>query len=99
MSNFATIKSYLPMAIKNKFAITGIIFIIWICFFDTNKITTQVKMNRNLEEMKAKQAFYKEQIAKVDAELEMFKDPEQLERFAREEYLLKKANEDIIVIE
>lgn len=89
----------IPVAFKNKYVLTAFFFVIWILFFDTNKITSQVQMRKNLSEMKQKQEFYRKEIRKVNEDLKLFQNPDELEKYARENYLLKKDDEDIIVIE
>jgi cell division protein FtsB len=45
------------------------------------------------------QEFLKEEIAKDKKIIEQLSDPKELEKFARENYYLKKKNEEIYLIE
>ncbi len=89
----------IPVAFKNKYVLTAFFFVIWILFFDTSKVTSQIQMRRNLAEMKQKQDFYRKEIKKVHEDLELFQNPDELEKFARENYFLKKDEEEIIILE
>ena len=91
---------YIPNWLKNKYAISIYVFLIWIMFFDTNTILSQIKMKRQIANMKAKQSYYQEQIKVVDKDLEGLQkeNTASLEKFARENYYMKKNNEDVFVI-
>lgn len=87
------------LIIKNKFTIASLAFVVWMLFFDQNDLSSQmhyVKQRKNLE---AEKEFYEKEISKVERSLdELSSDPKELEKFAREKYLMKKDNEDIYVI-
>ena len=72
---------------------------IWIVFFDQNNWIEQFKSMRNLGKMQDDIEYYTEKI-KADSikTHELFSDNENLEKFAREEYLMKRDNEDVFVI-
>ncbi|MDA3953265.1 MAG: septum formation inhibitor [Bacteroidales bacterium] len=91
-------KKILPFA-KNKFILSILIFIIWISFFDHNNLIDRVKDLRHLRQLEKDKAYYIERIDKDSKRLEQLKtNNKNLEKFAREQYLMKKDNEDIFVI-
>jgi cell division protein FtsB len=91
-------KSFLAR-LKNRFAITGIIFIIWLLFFDRNDLISQYKISRELTKLEEEKKFFLEEIKKDQEKLsELRTNYKTLEKFAREKYLMKKDNEDIFVI-
>lgn len=89
----------LPSFLKNKYVLTVLAFFIWLLFFDNNDLLRQYERHQRLEKLKEQRGFYKERIGQTRAELKaLTSDTNELVRFARERYLMKKANEDIYVI-
>jgi len=85
--------------IKNKFFLIAIAFLVWMTFFDQNDLFSQYHYHQQLTKLKQERDFYKKETAKVAQDLdELTSNPEKLEKFAREKYLMKKANEDVFVI-
>ena len=84
---------------KNKFFIITIAFIVWMLFFDKNDLVSQYEYHQQVNNLKQERDFYKSETEKVSKDLdELTSDPEKLEKFAREKYLMKKENEDVFVI-
>jgi len=71
----------------------------WMLFFDRNDLITQYTQRSKLNQMKQDQAYFIEDIEKNRATMqELLTNPEALEKFAREKYLMKKDNEEVFVI-
>ncbi|HEV2354581.1 MAG TPA: septum formation initiator family protein [Puia sp.] len=90
----------IPAFLKNRYFLTGAGFLVWIVFFDSRDLITSHFRERaelvNLEESKK---YYEQQIAVTRKQLEQLKtNPAVLERYARERFLMKKANEDLFRI-
>lgn len=84
---------------RNKYFLISIIFLVWLIFFDRNDLLSQYEYRQQLNKLKEEHQFYTTQTAQVQKELnELTSNKEKLEKFAREKYLMKKANEDIFVI-
>lgn len=85
--------------IKNKYVLATLFFIIWIVFFDQNNLINRFTDTRKYRQMEKDKIYYKEKI-KIDSRKleELRTDRENLEKFAREQYLMKKDNEDIFII-
>lgn len=83
----------------NKYLVVFVVFAVWIVFFDENNL---MKHRQNLEELAQLEAqldFYKKKIEADKRKLhELQTNDENLEKFAREQFLMKKAEEDIFVI-
>ncbi|MBO9699612.1 MAG: septum formation initiator family protein [Sporocytophaga sp.] len=91
--------SKLPPFTKNFFFISSIIFLIWMIFFDSNDFINQFRASRKIKDLESQKTFYEEKIEEVKKEREAFlNNPKELERFARENYLMKKKNEDVFII-
>ncbi len=89
-----------PKSLRNKYFLTGFIFILWLAFFDKNNLVDligEVNKTRNYTKEKV---YYEEKIAADREKIkELRTNKENLEKFAREQYLMKKQNEDIFIIE
>ncbi len=84
---------------KNKFFIVTVAFIVWMLFFDKNDIISQYEYHQQVNNLKQERDFYQTETDKVNKDLdELTSNPEKLEKFAREKYLMKKDNEDVFVI-
>lgn len=83
----------------NKYVIIFIIFILWMFFFDENSYLMHRKFDREIQDLKSTIDFYKSRIKEDRETIQKLKDSLQLERFAREQYLMKKDSEDIYIIE
>ena len=91
--------SRLKSILTNKYLITGIAFAVWMIFFDRNDIPLQLKRLHELNTLQESEKLMNKQIANSKEELDLLKtNPQTLEKYAREKYLLKKDNEDIFTI-
>lgn len=89
----------IPPWLRNKYALTLLAFFIWMLFFDRNDMISQVQLRMKLADYRNKKDYYEEQIRDVKREKqELLTNKDSLERFAREEYMMKKDNEDLYVI-
>lgn len=71
-------------------------FAAWFFFLSPNTLFTQIRARRENREMKRMREFYQKEIEFNEAEIERFKtDPDFVETYGRENYLMKKQNEDI----
>jgi cell division protein DivIC len=91
--------SLIPLPLKNKFVIVSIFFLMWMLFFDKNSFYNQLKLQATLEELNSKLSYYDDEI-KVDSKksVEISSDDKNLEKFAREEHLMKRSDEEIFII-
>jgi len=85
--------------ITNVFVVILIPFIIWMLFFDENSYLVHRKFNNEIEDLESTISFYKTKIKKDKETIKKLEDSLEMERFAREKYLMKKENEDIYIIE
>src|ERR1700748_2549791 len=84
---------------KNKFFWVTAAFLVWMLFFDKNDLLSQYEYHQQVAKLKQDCNFYTTETAKVEKDMsELTSTPEQLEKFAREKYLMKKDNEDVFVI-
>lgn len=91
--------SKLPPFLKKKYTIAFLVFLVWMAFFDRNRIINQVRLINTLNDLKTEGTYYREEIARDSAELHILEhDKKELERFAREKYLMKRDNEDLYLV-
>ncbi len=84
--------------LKNRYFMTAFVFLIWMTFFDKNDMFTLYSYRSELGKLKTDKAYYTSEIEKNKADMqELMSDPEHLEKYAREHYLMKKDNEDIFL--
>ena len=84
---------------KNKFLVATILFIVWMLFFDHNNLFLHLGYRNELSELKENKKYYLEQIDKTRTEVDLIKkDPRWVEKVAREQYLMRRENEDVYLI-
>jgi cell division protein FtsB len=68
-------------------------------FFDQNNVMDRMRMSAEIRQLEADREFYLEQIEKDSTRLhELTTDRENLEKYAREQFLMKKPDEDVFVV-
>jgi cell division protein FtsB len=66
---------------------------------DSNGFINRYRLSSKLSELNTQKEFYVKEIDKVSLDKERFEsDEELLEKYAREEYLMKKESEDIFYV-
>ena len=85
--------------LKSKYFLVTAAFVVWMLFFDKNDLYTQFEHRQQLIKLEQERDFYTKETAQVSKELdELTTNPQKLEKFARERYFMKKADEDVFVI-
>jgi len=84
---------------SNKYLIIVLLFSIWMFFFDTNSYFIHNELNKSIESLENNKEIYKDEIKDDKAFIDKMKDSNEVEKYAREKYYLKKENEDIYIIE
>lgn len=85
--------------LRNKYILTIVIFIVWMLLFDSSNWIDVLREYRKIKKFEAEKEYY---INKIETDrkrlYELRTNNENLEKFAREQYLMKKPDEDIFVI-
>ena len=91
--------SKLPRLLRNKYALIVLFFLIYITFFDAQDLISQIRIkwklhliNTEMQELRGNNSKALDQIR------DLTHNKESLEKFAREQYMMKRENEDIFVI-
>lgn len=89
----------IPPLLRNVYVLTVIGYLIWMLFLDANNIPNQLKTRVKLSRLEDEKEYYLQKIQEVQQDREeLLSDPELLEKFAREKYLMRKPHEDVYVI-
>jgi len=89
----------IPTAFRNKYFLTVLIFIIWLTLFDSNNLISRYKELRELYKLRNDREYFSKRIEEDRKKLHELKtDNDNLEKFAREQYRMKKPDEDLYII-
>src|SRR5690554_1951088 len=84
---------------SNKYVLILLIFVVWMLFVDTKSWLVHRELNEELKDLENNMEYFKNEIANDKEFLKQLDDSTEMEKFAREQYYLKKENEDIYIIE
>jgi cell division protein DivIC len=73
--------------------------VIWMSFFDSNDFGSILKLNKKITELENEIELYNQKIKLVEQDKkEVFGTPKLQEKFAREKYFMKKADEEVYIL-
>ena len=98
MQNVIEIIKLLLLKLKSPFILIGLLFVLWMMFFDSNSYLNHNRLSNDINQLQKDKKHYKEEIKKDSIALEELSSPEGLEKYAREKYHMKKENEEIFLI-
>jgi cell division protein DivIC len=85
--------------LKNKYILTLVIFLLWMFLFDSSNWIDVYREYNRIKKYEKEKLYYLQKIENDRNRLnELRTNNENLEKFAREQYLMKKSDEDIFVI-
>lgn len=86
--------------LTNKYALTGLGFVIWMIFLDANNYFIHEELDQQIENLENDIEFYEETLAEERELLHQLEtNPEAFERYARENFGMHKEGETITIIE
>lgn len=84
---------------KYRYILLFAFFGLWMLFFDSNNVFYRFSIASEVSELEESRDIYKKQIAELNRQrTELFGNQINLEKFAREKYMMKKDNEDLFVV-
>lgn len=92
-------KNKVVRILSNKYFIILLLFVVWMIFFDENSLLNHWELDREIDNLENSNEYYKDQIDQDKKVIDNLNDPDSLEKYAREEYKMKKENEEIFLIE
>lgn len=85
--------------LANWITLITIFFVVWLLFFDTYSYLDHRHINKEIEKLEDNKAYYLEQIQADVEKNKKLNRMEEVERYAREKYFMKRDSEDIYIIE
>lgn len=88
-----------PARLRNKYILTLIVFVVWLVLLDSNNLISRFREVKNLKKLKFEKEYYTNRIEADQRKLkELRTDNKNLEKFAREQYKMKKPDEDLYIV-
>ena len=84
---------------KTTYLSIGVLFIIWMLFFDSHSWVTHQELNTEIEQLEKRKEDLIEKINLDQKAIEQLQNLDSLEKYARENYGHKRENETIFIIE
>lgn len=84
---------------SNIYILTSLIFFVWIFFIDSNSILVNLKLKKEINKLIDRKEVLERQIEIDKKIISNLKNPDSLEKYAREKLYMKKDNEEIYIIE
>jgi cell division protein FtsB len=91
-------KKWILRAVKNKYTLSTIVFLLWLTFFNEIDLIYIFQSRREVAGLKAEVKRMKEDNEKATQALhDLTTNSYSLEKFARENYYMKRENEEVYV--
>ena len=87
----------LPHGIRNRYLLVMLLFMLWMIIFDRANVWQQYKLQRTVRKLERDKVYYRNKLVEVQKEKADMEDNK--EKFAREHYFMKAADEDVFVID
>jgi len=99
MASFKNIWNKVKPILLNKYLLVLIGFAVVITFVGEYNLITRWQTTRNIKQLEREIAFYKNEIeTNLEKMQELQSSDENLEKFAREQYFMRRPNEDIFIV-
>jgi len=83
----------------NRFVLVTLFFVSWLLFFDTYAFYDHSEINKEISKLEKNLDYYKDEISKDEQAIKKLHRMEDVEKYAREKYYMKRENEDIYIID
>ena len=83
----------------NKYVWVLLFFVAWMLFLDNYSVLNHMELDTQINELEDNKEYYQGEIKKDQENIKLLKNPDQVERYAREKYYMKRDSEDIYIIE
>ncbi|KAB1155045.1 FtsB family cell division protein [Flavobacterium luteum] len=85
--------------LSNKYVWVLLFFCTWMLFLDNYSYFDHRILDTEINDLENNKKYYQEEIKKDQEHIKLLKNPDQIEKYAREKYYMKKDSEDIYIIE
>ena len=101
MSYFKNLTDAYPILkiLGNRYVIVLAFFIVWMLFLDNTSYMEHRILNKQLDGLEDNKKYYQEEIRKDEENIKLLKNPDQIEKYAREKYYMKRDSEDIYILD
>ena len=95
----AALRERMPPWMKNKYILTLLVFLVWIILLDPNNLISRVREVKTRNRLEREKDYYMGRIEEDRRKLdELRTSNENLEKYAREQYRMKRPDEDLFII-
>lgn len=89
----------IPPILKNRYIAVLVIFVLYISFFDSHDLISQMEIKMELREISEEIDYLNTNTESAKGQIqELTSNRDELEKFAREQYRMKRENEEIFVL-
>ena len=90
---------FIQKYVLNKYFITVFLFLVWMIFFDNTSFLVVNELNGEINKYEKQLEYYKTEYQKNDDFYKkLMNNKSEKEKFARENYFMKKPNEEIFIL-
>ena len=82
-----------------KYVVTLLLFLVVYLFIGDQSVIQFIRRGKEIRHLEEQRDMYREGTNKAQREIQALHQPDSLERFAREQYFMHEANEDIYLVE
>ena len=94
-----SLRDRMPPWMKNKYILTLLVFLVWIILLDPNNLISRVREIKTRNRLEREKEYYMGRIEEDRRKLnELRTSNENLEKYAREQYRMKRPDEDLFII-
>ena len=88
----------IPAPFRSKFLFLFLGYFTYLLFFSENTLVSQAKLAFQLHELSKEETYYTKEISDIKQEQkELFSGVDQMEKYARENYWMKRDSEDVYI--
>ena len=85
--------------VSNKYLLISLLFGVWMLFLDNYSYMDQRQINKQIDELQDNKKYYQDEIRKDKENIKLLKNQDQVEKYAREKYYMKRENEEVYIVE
>ena len=92
-------KNSILKKLSNKYVLVILLFGVWMLFLDNYSYLEHRLLDKEINELEDNEQYYRNEIKADQQKIKLLKNTNQVEKYAREKYFMKKDSEDIYIIE
>ena len=96
---FSEFWTYIQVRKWGKYVITLLLFLVVFLFIGDQSLIRSIRLHREIRQMEQQRDMYREATEQAQREIQLLHNKDSLERYAREQYYMHNADEEIFLIE